>query len=392
MSLGSVGIPSSLGERVGLRYAGERDRVVSLPQQRAGGVHSRGSSVPVSGSGTAGVGVVPMSRTTSAKGRERGEDGGEQQAQVHAPGTSVPRKRYSSSFGHRYGSPLSGSVGSGGSGGGVGEDGTGKEREKEKDKQQPPHHPYAHPPHPHSPLSPHYSPSSSQMYMKAGNADDDEISVFVQDIDARKMLRGASRETSLERVVGEIVPRTSSGLGYEYGGQRRQPLFERGGEGGGVVGTGGGGIDLDRDGNGDRDEDGERTSGLILTSEREVDERLRRMNEVFWGSLEGLGGAGSGPTRSASASTSASGNGTMERGGGGVEPEMRFRSLRSGASRPTQGIAIPIPQAFRRQGEGSVEEVVGRMEEEAEEEGDEWGRGRGVSGGGGRSGGRYYMF
>lgn len=385
MSLGSAGIPSSLGERVGLRYAGERDRVVSLPQQRAGGLHSRASSV--SGSGMAGAGVVPMPRTTSGKGRERGEDGGEQHtAQVHVPGTSAPRKRYSSSFGHRYGSPLSGSVGSGG---GVGEDGMGKEREKDKDKQQQHPHPYAHPhsphPHPHSPLSPHYSPSSSQMYMKAGNADDDEISVFVQDIDARKMLRGASRETSLERAVAEVMPRrsSSSSLGYEHGGQRRQPLFERSGEGGGGVMD----LNAERNADGDREGNGVTTSGLMLTSEREVDERLRRMNEVFWGSLEGLGGA----TRSASASTSGNGGARAE---GGLDPEIRFRSLRSGATQPTQGIAIPIPQAFRRQGEGSVEEVVGRMEEEGEgeAEAEEWGRGRGMSGGGGRSGERYYMF
>ncbi|KAH7915511.1 autophagy-related protein 13-domain-containing protein [Hygrophoropsis aurantiaca] len=124
------------------------------------------------------------------------------------------RKRYSSSFGHRY-------AGSGG----AGSDRSGGSRERREGER-----------------------AGSTSFLGANN-DDDEISIFVQEIATRKPL----------------------------GSIRRSP----GGEDGHAA--------AERTGN---DSDGSRRSsiGPMLTTEADVDERLKHMNEMFLASLEGLGG------------------------------------------------------------------------------------------------------
>jgi hypothetical protein len=54
----------------------------------------------------------------------------------------------------------------------------------------------------------------------------------------------------------------------------------------------------------------------MLTSEREVDERLRRMNEAFFKSLEGLGGGGSGGSRQSGPGESSRQDGSTVSGDG----------------------------------------------------------------------------
>jgi autophagy-related protein 13 len=96
----------------------------------------------------------------------------------------------------------------------------------------------------------------------SNNTDDDDISIFVQEIDARKPLSGHQRIRSRDRGAGGSSSRSPSS-------RVEQPIA-------GLLST---------------DEQDE-SSGPMLTSESEVDERLRRMNLAFMESLEGLGGGG----------------------------------------------------------------------------------------------------
>ena len=100
------------------------------------------------------------------------------------------------------------------------------------------------------------------------NTDDDDISVFVQEIDARKPLSGHQRIRSLEQETSE-TGRRSGGSGRGRASRDEKPIA-------GLLST---------------DEQETSTStGPMLTSESEVDERLRQMNQAFLESLEGLGG------------------------------------------------------------------------------------------------------
>ncbi|KAG7440201.1 uncharacterized protein BT62DRAFT_938268 [Guyanagaster necrorhizus] len=127
-----------------------------------------------------------------------------------------PRKRYSSSFGHRYAPSL-----------GAGSDGSGSANEK----------------------------VGSASFLST-NTDDDEISTFVQDIDARKPLSGRHRlHSQSPRQAFPVLPPPQK---EEGGLLLKQEAIS--------------------------------PPGAMLTSEGEVDEKLRKMNEAFLASLEGLGG------------------------------------------------------------------------------------------------------
>ncbi|KAK0493578.1 autophagy-related protein 13-domain-containing protein [Armillaria luteobubalina] len=127
-----------------------------------------------------------------------------------------PRKRYSSSFGHRYAPSL-----------GAGSEGSGSGNEK----------------------------VGSASFLST-NTDDDEISTFVQDIDARKPLSGRHRlHSQSPRQAFPELPRPQKDEG---GLLLKQETIS--------------------------------PPGAMLTSEGEVDEKLRKMNETFLASLEGLGG------------------------------------------------------------------------------------------------------
>jgi len=100
----------------------------------------------------------------------------------------------------------------------------------------------------------------------SNNTDDDDISVFVQEIDARKPLSGHQRIRSHDRYTSDPGRR----LG---GGGEDKPIA-------GLLST--------EEGSGPGASSS--SMGPMLTSESEVDERLRQMNQAFLESLEGLGG------------------------------------------------------------------------------------------------------
>ena len=102
----------------------------------------------------------------------------------------------------------------------------------------------------------------------SNNTDDDDISMFVQDIDARKPLGGRLRSRDREA--------TEPG----------RPLGPSGNE----ETTSVAGALLSTDDHPHASGSGS-TSGPMLTNESDVDEKLRQMNQTFMESLEGLGGA-----------------------------------------------------------------------------------------------------
>ncbi|KAF4584887.1 hypothetical protein EYR40_001712 [Pleurotus pulmonarius] len=222
------------------------------------------------------------------------------------------RKRYSSSFGHRYASSLGAggsATGSGGSAGGsaggstgapsnVGSAGSGHREE----------------------LDPVKARRGSSSFLNAGGTDDDDISHFVQEIDSRKPLRGRLRmeesgtdsqgpsrahsidPSNVDRPWLKDGPErrtVDKGKSLDMGapplgplrGEPRSPLGQRAStntapqqaQTGLLLATG---------------------TSPVLTSADEIDERLRKMNEAFLASLEGLGG---------STSTSGAGSGSTTR-------------------------------------------------------------------------------
>ncbi|KAJ6541189.1 hypothetical protein DFH09DRAFT_1089474 [Mycena vulgaris] len=177
-------------------------------------------------------------------------------------GMGIPmpmRKRYSSSFPHRYGS-----VGSGGSS----ESGSllgPRERTASGSR----------------------SGGGFQKGAQPGagtDAQHEDISAFVKDIDAARPLLGRSRLEQRERAQEQQREQDEDGSS--------SPGTSRGGTVRGSSIAGARTLTLDAL--------APAPSGAMLTSESEVDERLKRMNEEFVRSLVGLGGrgAGAGLTRS----------------------------------------------------------------------------------------------
>jgi autophagy-related protein 13 len=179
--------------------------------------------------------------------------------------------------------------------------------------------------------------------------DDDEISIFVQDIDARKPLNlqrqpppPASPSTSTQGPPAEPSSHTTDSMG---------------------------------------------SAGPILTREAEVDERLRHMHEMFRASLEGLGGGrrresstsmgGGSPASiggSGRSSLSGHGHGLSERvgraeDGTGIGTGIRTRG---DTSRPPLG-RLRRMSANDVASSGGSAEVMGRMELDE----DPWARGQG---------------
>ncbi|KAJ7454377.1 hypothetical protein FB451DRAFT_1279718, partial [Mycena latifolia] len=174
------------------------------------------------------------------------------------------RKRYSSSFPHRYGSV--GSGGSGESGSGSGSVLPPRERTT--------------------------SGSRSGSFLKGAPAVDaqhDDISSFVKDIDAARPLLGRYREQQQQDEAGGVPPPGA-------GADEERPASRHSGSGSSSPGTSRGGTVRASSTTAARTVtlDAPAASGAMLTSESEVDERLRRMNEEFMRSLVGLGGRRSG--------------------------------------------------------------------------------------------------
>ncbi|KAG5644422.1 hypothetical protein DXG03_008517 [Asterophora parasitica] len=415
------GIPSSLSDRIA---SYDRERVASLPLNpelalaHSSQSHSQSSQIQPSQSQSPQRGVpLPLShvRQTSLSRRSSTRDSPDDPAgssSVASGSTSgSARKRYSSSFGHRYApssspavasgtspapatSPLHGNGSGSASASGMGS-GTG-----------------------HSPISLGASPSpsstsfqirpppSSPLFASLSGvrvrSDDEDISLFVQDIDTRKPLVGRAR-TPVSAPSGSGVGEDD--LGSRSGSQRLRDIEREGSLGLGQT------RDQEReevegrlvaphaiprpfplsameqqasrqavsDGLGAQSPPG----GLMLTSEAEVDVRLRRMNEAFLRSLEGLGGSGSGDwERSRSQSHGGRGAGSSATGN-------RFSPARersdSGSRDPWTG--EPPGGIFIRQ---SSDEIIGRMELEGDGDGeDSKDKLPRRIGGGGGSGGRY---
>ncbi|KAF9219119.1 hypothetical protein BS17DRAFT_438351 [Gyrodon lividus] len=206
-----------------------------------------------------------------------------------------PRKRYSSSFGHRY-------AGSGGatSDGSAGSAGERKDSERERGDRQ-------------------CGGTGTPSFLGA-TTDDDEISIFVQEIDARKPLASTSarqplslspasalmpspgslgRDVALPGTAGFTQPGSGSGSVSASGSELGAGGHQQGSSGGAGVGVGVGVGD-----------DSKRSSmGPMLTREAEVDEKLRHMHEVFLASLEGLGSGSTRRRDNASAGVGGSGIG-----------------------------------------------------------------------------------
>lgn len=212
----------------------------------------------------------------SIGGRSEGED----------TSPKIPtRKRYSSSFGHRYAAT--------GGGGSVGSAGSGERAE-----------------------------STSFLGVPT---DDDEISIFVKDIDARKPLN-AQRQPLPGPTQGP--PTTPSHTKSDSMG----------------------------------------SAGPMLTREDEVDERLRHLNEAFFASLEGLGG---GRRRGSMGGDSAGGSPVSSASGRGEGDSRGMRRAEEGfrreTSRPRLG-ALRSMSANDVASSGGSAEVMGRLELDEEPE------------------------
>ncbi|KIM80296.1 hypothetical protein PILCRDRAFT_822785, partial [Piloderma croceum F 1598] len=166
-------------------------------------------------------------------------------AQAQGPG----KKRYSSSFSKRY--SVTGGSGSGvGGGGGTGSEGSVGSGGEKKDGERV------------------AVGSAGGGSFLSTNTDDDDISVFVQEIDARKPLSGHQRIRSLEQETSDTGRRLGGG-GSGRASRDEKPIA--------------GLLSMD-------EQETSTSTGPMLTSESEVDERLRQMNQAFLESLEGLGG------------------------------------------------------------------------------------------------------
>ena len=134
-------------------------------------------------------------------------------------------------------------------------------------------------------------------------ADDDEISAFVQDIDSRKPLGGRRRQLEMFDNVTGPSWKPKQGQGHDRETADRSKLR----------GTSGAPLDarlLPMERAVSLPSDVHRSSaatevapstspptGLMLTSQGQIDERLSKMKETFLRSLEGLGGSGNGSRR-----------------------------------------------------------------------------------------------
>lgn len=173
------------------------------------------------------------------------------------------------------------------------------------------------------------------------NTDDDEISAFVQDIDARKPLQRLSEQSETSSADSPVESRDT----VEPAGP---PLL------------------LSR----------ARTLSMpepMLATEGAVDERLREMNETFLSSLRGLGER----RRARGGLSSPGGRSAEQRASSGTPTEERQRGLPLDGARvsPT---SVGLPAAYRRTRVGSTAsvrsgfsvasgEVLGKMDPEVGE-------------------------
>lgn len=193
-----------------------------------------------------------------------------------------------------------------------------------------------------------------------GATDDDDISMFVQEIDARKPLASvAARQPLSAPPDGGVAasPGTASrrGILEAFDPAAPRPKSASPSVSGGTSAALGLGLvagehprrSLERMSASDEESKRSSTSmGPMLTREAEVDERLRHMHEVFLASLEGLGSA-SGRRRDSASGRSESGSASgLVRGQDSVS-KSRSGSRESGAG----GLGMGFPSGLGRERE-----------------------------------------
>ncbi|KIK78786.1 hypothetical protein PAXRUDRAFT_834443 [Paxillus rubicundulus Ve08.2h10] len=230
------------------------------------------------------------------------------------------RKRYSSSFGHRYAAS-----------GGAASDGSPSSGGERKDSS--------------CECGDRQGGGAGTPSFLGATTDDDEISIFVQEIDARKPLASTSARQPLSLSPTSVIPSSpgslgrhvalpgtagfalsgsgeGSGSGSGSGEGLAAGAHQRGASAGMGAGAGVGG-------------DSNRSSmGPMLTRESEVDEKLKHMHEVFLASLEGLASGSS--RRRDNSSTSVSGSGNRSGAGRDDEPRENY-----GGGSDTSGVGLP---------------------------------------------------
>ncbi|KAK7051721.1 hypothetical protein R3P38DRAFT_3172033 [Favolaschia claudopus] len=184
-------------------------------------------------------------------------------------GVGIPtRKRYSSSFTHRYGGAAGSSVGSGGSGESGSVSGSVPVRERTASQGQ-------------------GGSSRSGSFLKSPvDAQRDDISAFVKDIDAAGPLLGRMRQQQQEQQdddedTADAEDSNGGGGGGDEASTSSSPGTSRGGTVRGAGSTLRGTVGP-----------GAPPAQAMLTNQDEVDARLKSMNDEFLRSLVGLGGGG----------------------------------------------------------------------------------------------------
>ncbi|KZT25942.1 hypothetical protein NEOLEDRAFT_1132998 [Neolentinus lepideus HHB14362 ss-1] len=310
----------------------------SLPSRPLNTTSPTSSRVPVpmsSSNRNLGSPVLPLrpspTFTPSSLGGDRRSHEGEP---TPPPGRLPATKRYSSSFSHRYAL----SVGSDGSAGSAD-----KERERPKE-------------------------GGEKASFLSTNTEDDDLSRFVQDIDAHEPLNGRHFQYGGElKLQGQGHDREATLSALEKGkeidpkerGDRRAALgatTERRQSSASSPLAG----QIERAAS--EPPTSERASP-ILTDQLAVDERLRRMNEAFMASLEGLGGR----TRGQEGSPR-SGSGSGEDRRNSMGPASRHRSNFSSGDLDDAAYVRGLLPSRPRQGSGASRfsiasaEVIGKLE------------------------------
>lgn len=185
--------------------------------------------------------------------------------------------------------------------------------------------------------------------------DDDDISIFVQEIDARKPLASVAARQPLSApsdVLSSRLPVMASSPGRHGTPELVVSAASASGSSGASVALGlglvaGEHVRHSSDRMGASDGESGRSSasmGPMLTREAEVDEKLRHMHEVFLASLEGLG-SGSSRRRNSASGGSGSGSGFA----GGVVRGEDYAPISRPSSRGAGGLGSGLPSGLGRE-------------------------------------------
>ena len=200
--------------------------------------------------------------------------------------------------------------------------------------------------------------------------DDDEISIFVQEIDARKPLASVAARQPLS-ASPDVLPSRAPVLTASPGTLGRRGIPEPfdsapsrpksasvSGSAAGLGLVAGEHARHSSEGTSASERESKRSSmGPMLTREAEVDEKLRHMHEVFLASLEGLG-SGSNRRRDSTAGRSGSGSASGVVRGEDSASISRPSSREGGAG----GLGFALPSGLGRERQSGSPRSVSAME------------------------------